>query len=349
MDPLVGLLFVSVTLLVLLVALVIGRKLRRDAAEVSGRGRRARLAQTLLGGDDPALHRLARETRNRLAAQRDLALACTSIDRLPPARLDHVHGVLKPLADALADRLDARDPVTRGQAAIVLARLRAPHADMLIAPLLRDRDADVRLAVAGSLAWLGSDAAAEALLDALRERALPPERLVERLGAAWAVLPVIEELHRALDQPSRSTTREWLARALGLAGDRRAEAPLIELLCVGAQEERISAARALGACGGPASLEPLARALVDDAWTVRGQAAAALGRLGAGEAVPALAGLLGDPAWWVRARAAEALAELGQRGRAALERAAAEHSDPFARDRAREALGFVGQIEARAA
>ena len=48
--------------------------------------------------------------------------------------------------------------------------------------------------------------------------------------------------------------------------------------------------------------------------------------------------LMGDRAWWVRARAAEALQALGPPGLVALRKCARLHPDPFARERAAEAL-----------
>jgi HEAT repeat protein len=334
-DPMLGLLLASVLLLGFLVVCVITRKLRRDAAEAAARGRRARLASTLADGDERALGRLCREARSDLAAQHDLALACVTVDPLPADRRADVHRALQPLIDALVRRLGSRDPVERGQAAIVLTRLRVPHAETFVAPLLKDGDPDVRLAAVGCLAWLESARAARALIAALGERDLPPERLVERLGASWAVSAVVD----ALKASDGGLPRNWLARALGLAGDIRAQSVLIDLLRTGDPEERISAARALRTCGGVLALRPLIEALEDAEWPVRGQAAASLGQLDASDAVPALTGLLADPAWWVRARAAEALQQLGETGRSALERAAGEHPDRFARDRALAALG----------
>jgi HEAT repeat protein len=124
-----------------------------------------------------------------------------------------------------------------------------------------------------------------------------------------------------------------------VAGDRKAEPALIELLARGSLEERISAARALASVGGRRSRPELERALRDEEWPLRAQAAKALGRIAVKRAVPALEAVLDDPAWWVRANAAEALRQLGDPGRAALERTL-DHQDRYARDRAREALAM---------
>jgi HEAT repeat protein len=57
--------------------------------------------------------------------------------------------------------------------------------------------------------------------------------------------------------------------------------------------------------------------------------------------VYALVELLGDRSWWVRARAGEALRALGAAGIAALRSCAATHPDPYARERALEALAHT--------
>jgi HEAT repeat protein len=131
--------------------------------------------------------------------------------------------------------------------------------------------------------------------------------VIERLGRPWAVEPMLAAL-RGLDEAGerRSAPRIGIARALGVAGDQRAEPALVRLLATGSLEERISEA---------------------------------LGKVGIQRSVPALEGVLDDPAWWVRANAASALRELGEPGHAALERAL-KHEDRYARDRAREALAL---------
>jgi HEAT repeat protein len=82
---------------------------------------------------------------------------------------------------------------------------------------------------------------------------------------------------------------------------------------------------------------------------VRAQAARALAELRERRSVDALVKLMDDPAWWVRARAAEALRALGEPGLAALRRCAETHPDPFARERAAEALALEAETPADAA
>lgn len=63
--------------------------------------------------------------------------------------------------------------------------------------------------------------------------------------------------------------------------------------------------------------------------------------------VPTLLTLLADRSWWVRARAAEALRELGPAGMSALRWCATGHPDPYARERAIEALACVEHVDGR--
>jgi HEAT repeat protein len=201
---------------------------------------------------------------------------------------------------------------------------------------MADPDPDVRAAATQALACCGSEEAAWALLHALRVGHVPPERVVERLTGAWAASPLLQ----ALREPSFLPVRAWLAEALGLAGDARAEPSLVDMLLHGAEEERIRACRALGRLSRPTSFAPLANALGDGSAAVRAQAARALADLGDPRSLKALVDLLDDDSWWVRARVADALRAIGRNGLAALAQAATEHPDLFARERAIEALGL---------
>ena len=97
-----------------------------------------------------------------------------------------------------------------------------------------------------------------------------------------------------------------------------------------------------GELGRETSSGPLViAALSDDSAAIRGQAARALAQLRDERGVYALVKMLGDQSWWVRARAAEALGALGGPGLAALRWCAQTHEDPYARERALEALSQV--------
>lgn len=108
--------------------------------------------------------------------------------------------------------------------------------------------------------------------------------------------------------------REESARSLGLLGDSRAVAPLIQRL-VGdtTGSVRRAAAIALGRLGDRRALEPLADALVgDNDSVVRRRAATALGELGDPRAIEPLIGALRDISSGVPGYAALALDKLGE-------------------------------------
>lgn len=340
---------VSSVLLLVLSAFVVGRKAARDRAELRSGDRRRRFADALRDRRPTQLVAMVDEVAGDEGAQVDLLL---ELGFLGPF-LDRASR--RCLAEAARDfglvaRLERdlahRDPVRRGRAGLLLARLRVREAVVHLPKLLEDDDADVRSAACAGLALTREPAAAVALVAALDAAVLTPERLVERLGAPWAVPTILMLLPTQPTEASGSRARAHLARALGLAGLRVAVPALVDLLREGGEEERISAARALAGTGGPEAAPALLDALDDASWPVRAQAARALGALGATDAAPRIAALLGDGAWWVRAAAAEALGALGDAGVHEL-RAALHSDDRFARDRAREQLALLALADER--
>lgn len=343
--------FASVGLLAGLVMLVLAKRLMRGAAERRSVRRRAGWMRALGTGAVSdmrmgELRSLARAAARDRAAQEDL-LALIAAHRLPPRderRPPFERALIRAgLQRSLRAGCASRDPVSRGRAALVWAGLGLPGAERAIARLTVDPDPDVRAAVAQGLEACGSEDAAWALLRAMRDEQLDPQRAIERLTGDWAVTPLLTAVH----DPSFAPVRQWLAEALGLTGDARAETPLMQLLATGDEPERTRAARALGRLGRETSSGPLVIALSDDSAAVRAQAARALAELRDEGGVYALVKLLGDPSWWVRARAAEALGALGGPGLAALRWCAETHDDPYARERALEALSHV-LVEAEA-
>ena len=327
-----------------LVLLVLGKRVLRGAAERRSVRRRIRWVAALGTGPVPDMRMreirlLAREASRSAAAQEDL-LALLAAGRLPPrdGRRAPFERALRRggLRRALRSACLSRHAVLRGRAALLWARLGLEGCERMIAPLTADPDPDVRAAATQALACRGSDEAAWALLHALRQGHVEPGRVVERVTAEWAVRPLLS----ALRQPSFAAVRPWLAEALGLTQDPRAEGPLMRLLGSGSEEERIRACRALGRLGRVSSSAALMAALSDGSAAVRAQAARALGVLGEARSVHPLVELLGDRSWWVRARAAEALRALGEPGVEALRWCARAHPDAFARERATEALAL---------
>lgn len=347
-------LLVGSTLLLwlLLATLAVVRKLRRDRRELRSTGRRARYEATLRDGDHDAVVTINREARD-VEAQVDLAAAIDAVhESLPSARvaeLGHAAQESGLLATLIAE-LDAGNPVTRARAALLLTRTGIPTVIDRITPLLGDEDADVRLVACSGLARIGTAAAAEALIWGLVTRALPPERIIERLAAPWAVdmilrtielgpRPVPAALANVTPRGRAVDLNASLARALGVARDPGGEIALQTLLRSGSEEAQVSAARALGRVGGPGCVPALVKALDSEVWPVRAQAAKSLGLLGATAAIEPLERCLPDRAWWVRGNSARALRELGPPGIEALQRAA-HHEDAYARDRAREQLAL---------
>jgi HEAT repeat protein len=327
-----------------LVLLVLGKRVVRGLAERRSRHRRVRWVAALGTGPVPdmrmgELRALGREASRGRAMHDDL-LSLLDSGRLPVRddRRKPFESTLRRSGCTRALRAGCRSrrAVDRGRSALLWARLGLEGAERIIAPLTNDPDADVRAAATQALAHCASDEAAWALLRALRDGHVPPERVVERLTGTWAVRPLLN----ALGQPSFVAVRPWLAEALGLTRDPRAERPLVELLGRGQEEERIRASRALGRLARPTSSAALIAALSDSSPAVRAQAARGLAVLREERSARALVELMADRSWWVRARAAEALRSLGAPGLASLLTCAEHHPDQFARERAAEALAL---------
>jgi HEAT repeat protein len=319
---------VILTLLVLAVASVllsaiVMRRLQRDLREE--RSRRHRVVLEAAGAEDGAA--VVAAACGRCEAQNDLLghLACRPLAVPLPAQ------DLRTIAAHLEPRLTRRSPTTRARSALLAGRLGVQDLTPALVDLLQDPDPDVRLVACAALGELAGPRAAEGLIAALHSGDILPLRIVERLGRPWAVDTIVAAL------PGAGPTRPFLARALGLAGERRVVAPLAGLLAQGSLEERISAARALGELGGADAGAALVPSLRDPAWEVRAQSARALATAEDPRAVPGLERALSDANWWVRTNAAAALGATGAAGLAALERVAAG-TDRFAAERARETL-----------
>jgi HEAT repeat protein len=351
----------SLLLWLALVGLAVTRKLRRDRRELRSVERRARYEATLLSGDAGAVDGICDDVRG-VEAEVDLALSIDAVHpTLSSAQIEAIRSAMEASAlfPRLCAKLEARRPTTRARAALLLTRPGIPAVVEQMVPLLGDPDPDVRLVACSGLARAATPRAAELLIWALMAHLLPPERIIERLGAPWAVETMISTLKEGpsavadvlADIPPCGDEVELdasLARALGLARDPRAATALVALLDSDSTEVRISAARALGRVGGEACVPALIAALASEDWPVRAQAAKSLGALGAADALEPLEACLSDRAWWVRANAARALRELGEPGIEALQRTL-EHDDRYAADRAREQLALHAVVEERVA
>lgn len=356
LDAALGLVAAAQALLMVLGGLVAARKLRRDRRERASLRRRAEFAAAIATGSTRDLRRIARACGHANSALEDLLYVLQAGEPIPDERRAALLEAARQtgLIRRLRRAVTSRRPTARGVAALALGALRPPGGEATVARLIRDPDADVRLAACNSLTAWSTPAAARALIDALDRFDLPPERIVEKLAGLWAAPVVYMALQDTMDadqsqlSPQRLRNRVQLIRALELSGFEEAEPELLRLLASDDHEEQISAARALGSVGSRRSIGPLIGALQSHSWPLRAQAARALGRLAAVDAIPHLSSRLSDPAWWVRKQAARALVALGPAGGYVVLEAALEHEDPYARDRAAEELRLVGLGRRRA-
>jgi HEAT repeat protein len=330
----------SSALVVGLTGLVSAKKLQRNVRERRSSLRRAAYRAGIASADPGPLAEATRGSARRFGPRSDL-LAVLRVERPDADTLSDLRRAAH--ETGLVERLErdcrSRNAVGRGVAGELLGRLGCAEAVELLGLLLRDDDPEVRGAAARGLGALATPEAAWCLIDALQDRLLPSDRVLEQLGRPFAVHVLIDAFHVSELAPIRGD----IADALGLARALSSLHAIASLIRFGTGRERIKACRALGRLARVEAVPLLLEALDDEAWVVRAQAAAALGRIGDARAVRALEQALADSAWWVRANAADALRACGEPGRQALLRALAA-TDRFARDRAREALALEAAL-----
>ena len=242
-------------------------------------------------------------------------------------------GVLEPVTAGLSHRSPAR----RAEACRLLGRLGGADAVRQLIARLHDREPVVRREAIGALADLR---AVEAVVDIVRAidatgdwgNLLTTMRLV-RLGPG--AIPALGALLASASSPE---TLKALLQVCGRLGGVADSDRVRRLALHHDPEVRVEALRTLGSIGPDADSVTICLAAMDDTeWPVRALAAASIGRLGDPVAVPRLERAMGDPAYWVRHHVAGALLALGPAGLEALTRAR-EHSNPFVRDMAAQAL-----------
>lgn len=193
----------------------------------------------------------------------------------------HSEAAVGPLTVALKDK----DWSVRDQAAQALKEI-AWDWEEVVTPLLevlKDRDANIRANAALALGAIGSEAALDQLLEALK---------VEN---------------------ERERVRGLVARALGIIGSEEALEPLMKVLNNEGWYVRSCAAEALGAIGSRMAIEPLIEVLKDGSRWVRADAAGALGKVGNLKAIEPLTELLENEEFNVRDAAFRALYEIHKR------------------------------------
>lgn len=218
--------------------------------------------------------------------------------------------------------------------------------ERVLPALLDDPRPEVR---AQAIEWVGQNAEAALVT-----------RLVTMLGDAGGVcrFTLMDALVRAGEVAIAP-----LARELGSASGRRAQAPLaiaagtpdLRLLvpglalCADAHPRtRALAAQLVAGIGGGRAAAALIALLEDPEPEARAAAVRGLGALGHWPAAASLAALLRDPAWIVRRDSALALRALGAPGTLLLRRALRDE-DAFARDIARQTLDRLTSLPAREA
>ena len=212
---------------------------------------------------------------------------------------------VQPLVGTLSDT----DPDVRAMAAFALGLIGDSSAEPALAPLLADAAPLVRGRAAEALGQIGATASAAAIGQMVAEyaRSAPvkalqpddetvpaaPEAEALKLGVfALVRLRAFEPLAGALLDGGRPVTSWWpVAYAFQRIDDRRAAAPLLELLRGPGRYTRAFAARGLGALREASVAKPLLDLLDPSAKSgleVTVSAIRALAQLGAADAVPAL-------------------------------------------------------------
>ena len=208
-------------------------------------------------------------------------------------------GTLDVLMDGLVDN-DAR---RRERCARLAGALRLDPAVPWLGMQLNAREQPVRRAAARALGRTGGARSADLLLGALRNRRLPPSRLVIELSRAAPDL----YLESCIRLPQNSAVRAQLAAAVGLRGRRSGLEALRRLAAEGTERERATACRSLGLTANPEPGPEFRSALAHRSWRVRRAAARALGEIGDRSWLLELQETLYDPHPSTRYAAARAL------------------------------------------
>lgn len=249
-------------------------------------------------------------------------------------------------AGRLHARLDRGGTRTRILAAAALANFKDEGSRAALTCALDDRNPEVRLTAALSLAANG--------------QAPPPEEVIRRLGigdheSSLLTVMLLAEMAQSdlenvrsllLDASTAPTVRAAAAEALALCDDFAA-VPVITALAIEADPWASELPRYLAALAEiehPTGSPAILHCLESPSAEVRAAAARAAGRIGVEHALERLDRLLGDPDWWVRFQAAHALLLLGEKGVARLRRSARRNQEP-----ARETAALVLAEQADAA
>ena len=206
--------------------------------------------------------------------------------------------------------------------------LRLFPADTAIAALTAafdDRDPEVRLTAALSLAKLDALPSVSTLVTKLVEPTRQQSLLLHRLIESIAVNRPYEVLELARGTFGQPFLRPVAISALAKAGHLELSKVIGDYILDSDAEVRAAALAAAASLGDFGAKDHVKLALGDPVRFVRVRAIDAARRLELTELIPQLVPLLHDEDWWVRFRAGEALMELGYRA-PGLEPAAVEAS-----------------------
>jgi hypothetical protein len=207
--------------------------------------------------------------------------------------------------------------------------------------VLEDRDPQLSLAAARSLAALGRDIPAQILRNAPWGDSVLVHDLFEKL----AVRQSEDLVALARDMNVMPRRRVAAVEALGSTGDFALISVFSALALESTSDVRAAAARGLGRLGHPKAQDILAGLFGDDDYHVRAAAVWAVGQIQLTELYAGVGRLLDDAEWWVRLAAAEALAVGGDPGLRVL-RGAEAGGSVNARDIASMALLEHGGVSA---
>lgn len=326
---------IGIMIVLILARLVHQRRVRRHAA------RRRELVRGVLEGRTPSRAELR-------ALPRDL-VADTFLDLINLVRGDERASFIDQAVElGVADRLGRRARSGSARTRLVAVRSLADFHDenslRLLHASLDDRNADIRLAAALSLAEAGRSDDIHALVERLGLGTEQDSLLMVTLFRVVAE-DRPEEIKALVFNPDTNVQARLAAiEALVATGDYTL-VPAIADLALAApdeSEELPRYLRALGMLGHPAARAAVMDGLNRPSMGARAVAASAAGRIGLPETADRLCELLDDPEWWVRFRAAEALVDLGPAGTGRL-RDIARSGSAVARDAAATVLAEHGE------
>ncbi len=352
----VGALVASGALMFFALVVVYAAKTNRDRRERLQARRVASLKADLCGDEAVAHDALYWAVNGRYSLQTNL-LAVLAAD--PGARTcaRAVAAADDTIRDKLRRQTSRRSPILRGVALLLMGQLATGDLETIYRSC-HDRDSDVRQCAVQALGAMQTTESAAALIRVLADTdptELAPERVLATLAQPWAATHLWEALGRASRPSSRlhpSETRTADPQVIGILRAVAAggftcpdDSLLVDWVDYGSQRERVCALQAIRSCCQQAP-DAIVRYLDDSDPIVVAQVAATLAALPAPQHVteatlPRLADLLSSPDWWVRLYSAQALASLGDGGIAAL-RTASRSDDPYAAERAVEALEAAG-------